>query len=131
LEVDRLKKTVERVGSYTSTHDLSAAVYDELVRPNQTVTDYRTRFTGMTAGDLDDGINFTTARRDVIRIIRQRRLVGHGLYHDLKILNINHSKHLQFDTAECRRLRLLADVDERPNKRPALRVLAQFHMHVT
>jgi hypothetical protein len=124
-------------------------VYDVLVRPEKHVTDYRTHLTGLRRGDLDKGkvfqyvcpitvkctgVNFYTVRTHVLKLIDGCRLVGHSLHSDLQVcvhmfsctfqvLRIAHPPHLTFDTAQCRRLRALAQVDAR--KAPGLRVLTE------
>ncbi|XP_060815344.1 uncharacterized protein LOC132906818 isoform X2 [Bombus pascuorum] len=68
-------------------------VYDTLVKPDVEVIDYNTRFSGITAKDLE---TVTKTIRDVQRdltsfIYAQTILIGHGLENDLRALKLIHT----------------------------------------
>ncbi|XP_023708497.2 uncharacterized protein LOC111865026 [Cryptotermes secundus] len=68
-------------------------VYDRLVKPESDIIDYNTRFSGITARDLNE--NDTKSLRDVQNdlmgfINADTILVGHGLENDLRALRIIH-----------------------------------------
>ncbi|XP_033607545.1 uncharacterized protein LOC111865033 [Cryptotermes secundus] len=70
-------------------------VYDRLVKPESDVIDYNTRFSGITAHDLNE--NATKSLRDVQNdlmgfINADTILVGHGLENDLRALRIIHGR---------------------------------------
>jgi len=76
-------------------------VWDEFVRQDQEVTDYRTFVSGITPLDLEDAVvTFAECRRKVQAMIFGRILIGHGLKNDLKALHISHPWHATRDTAK-------------------------------
>jgi len=76
-------------------------VWDEFVRQEQEVTDYRTFVSGITPLDLEDAVvTIDECRRKVQAMIVDKVLVGHGLKNDLKALNISHHWTETRDTAK-------------------------------
>ena len=69
-------------------------IYDEFVLPRNTVTDYLTQYSGITANTLKDvHKTFEEARRDVLSIVHAETiLVGHSLENDLRKLSIAHRR---------------------------------------
>jgi len=73
---------------------------DEYVKPGQEVIDYRTFVSGITPEILHDAkLCFTACKKRVIKLLRGRVLVGHGLKNDLQVLGITHPWHMTRDTA--------------------------------
>jgi RNA exonuclease 4 len=72
---------------------------DNYVRPTETVTDYRTRWSGIRARNLVGAPTFDSVRQRVAQLIRGKILVGHAIHNDLKVLNITHPPALIRDTA--------------------------------
>jgi len=64
------------------------------VKPTGKVVDYRTEVTGITEKDIIDApYDFTSVQEEVVRLLPPGSiLVGHGLYHDLKAMQIDHPK---------------------------------------
>lgn len=76
-------------------------VMDELVKPQYEVTDYRTFVSGITKEMLDNAtMDFGTARRLVLKHLKGKILVGHGLKNDLGVLGITHPWYMIRDTAK-------------------------------
>jgi RNA exonuclease 1 len=68
------------------------AVYNQFVKPPSPITDYRTRFSGITAQDLE---SITTSLADVQAHLRtiitpSTILLGHSLESDLRALKLSH-----------------------------------------
>jgi RNA exonuclease 4 len=78
-------------------------VYDQLIRPSETVTDYRTFVSGITAADLENDdivTDFHTCRTYVLDLIQNKIIVGHALKNDLSALQIKHPWQQIRDTAK-------------------------------
>ncbi len=102
---------------------------DNYVRPTETVTDYRTRWSGIRARDLVGAPSFDSVRQRVAQLIRGKILVGHAIHNDLKVLNIPHPPALIRDTAFFPGLRrALSAVSDRydPSHCPSLKNLCKY-----
>lgn len=66
-------------------------LFDEYIKQTQQVTDYRTFVSGITQEDLEGAkLSLRDARKQVLRILYGRFLIGHGLRNDLKALGLSH-----------------------------------------
>jgi len=66
-------------------------LFDEYIKQTQPVTDYRTFISGITKGDLDGAeLSLRDARKQILKILYGRLLIGHGLRNDLKALGLSH-----------------------------------------
>lgn len=67
-------------------------IFDTFVKVEERVTDYRHHITGISEKDLSstNAMKFGQCRNLVIRLIRNKILVGHGLENDLAVLGIRH-----------------------------------------
>jgi RNA exonuclease 4 len=76
-------------------------VYDEFVRPQGYVTDFRTKWSGIRRKDLrqDKAISFNDCQQQVAKLINGKILLGHALKNDLSVLMLKHSKSMMRDTA--------------------------------
>ncbi|KAF9282688.1 hypothetical protein BGZ68_005822 [Mortierella alpina] len=95
------------------------AIYDELVMPDNTIVDYLTQYSGMTAERLE---GVTTRLADVQRKLQElvtydTILVGHSLENDMKVLK--HAHPFIIDTA------MVYHHTRGPPFRPSLKWLAQ------
>lgn len=69
-------------------HD-GSLLYDRYIKPNLDVVDFLSEYSGLTHDLLKDGISFESAQRDILEFIGTESIVlGHGLEHDLNILQI-------------------------------------------
>ena len=96
-------------------------VVDIYVKPEEPVTDYRTKWSGIRRRDLIDGCTFQEARRKIKQIIKGCTLVGHALHSDLRALNLFHPRQLTRDTSKYCPIRALAGL--RRNMTPSLKDL--------
>jgi len=64
-------------------------LYFSYARPQERVTDYRTRWSGITAELLKDAPSVKAVQAEVRELLKGRTVVGHGLEHDFHVLG-NH-----------------------------------------
>ena len=70
-------------------------LFDKYIDPRQVfrsvhvITDYRTRYSGITEKHMKKAVPFDRARYDVLNIIRGCILIGHNIENDLKALRIS------------------------------------------
>ncbi|KJE89060.1 hypothetical protein CAOG_08430 [Capsaspora owczarzaki ATCC 30864] len=74
-------------------------LYDSFVKPQERVTDYRTRWSGVRPKDLVNAVTFAEAQKAVSAIIRGRKLVAHAASNDLQAMLLSHPKHDLIDTS--------------------------------
>jgi RNA exonuclease 4 len=73
---------------------------DVYVLPQEEVTDYRTKWSGITPDILrDKGIPFKDAVQQVADLIKDKVLIGHALQFDFSVLLLSHPYHLIRDTS--------------------------------
>lgn len=82
-----------------------ALLLDEYVKPLERVTDFRTAVSGITPKHLAQAITFKEAQQKTADIIKDRVLVGHAVYNDLKALMLDHPRALIRDTSRYKPFR--------------------------
>ncbi|KAF9465192.1 ribonuclease H-like domain-containing protein [Collybia nuda] len=71
---------------------------DEFVRQRERVVDYRTQFSGIRASDMIKAKPFEEIQKQVADLVKDRILVGHAVYNDLKALLLSHPRPQTRDT---------------------------------
>ncbi|VDM32847.1 unnamed protein product [Hydatigera taeniaeformis] len=126
-------------------HD-GSVLYDVISRPEEIITDYRTRWSGIRPSDMQRAIPFESVREQVMRIIEVRRMscrfigngfanllgkpsllqnrivVGHSLKNDFEVLKIEHPKDKIRDVSSSPHAKARARISTKGP--PALRHLA-------
>ena len=115
-------------------------VYTSYCRPMETVTDYRTQWSGLTEAHLRDAPSFEEVQNKVMELfggsdgdggdsnnMPRRIMTGHGLENDLDVLRMTHPKELLRDTATWKPI-LRPPHFKKPQK---LRKLVKIHSNFT
>ncbi|KAM7028829.1 interferon-stimulated 20 kDa exonuclease-like 2 [Acridotheres tristis] len=75
-------------------------VYDQYVRPEAPIVDYRTRWSGIRPRHMANAVPFRRAQREVLRVLAGKVVVGHAIHNDFKALHYSHPKALTRDTSQ-------------------------------
>lgn len=124
VENDRGKDMLARV----SIVDMNLRTkYDKFVAPTAPVRDYRTRYSGVRPSDLINAENFYNAQAYVRSLLSGSvLLVGHGVDHDLEVLQLTHPNKKIRDTSSFGKF-----YRGNGNRTPALRNLALIYLNET
>jgi DNA polymerase III epsilon subunit-like protein len=68
---------------------------EEFVAPEEKVTDFRTKVSGIRPADLRNAISFDDAMRRTHAILAGRTVIGHALHNDFKVSFSSASAHKQ------------------------------------
>ncbi|XP_014910206.1 apoptosis-enhancing nuclease [Poecilia latipinna] len=97
-------------------------LYDKYVRPCQPVTDFRTPWSGIRRHHLHNAVPFAQAQEEILAILEGKVVVGHSIYNDFEVLNMDHPSHMVRDTSTTRHLQHLAGFPH--GRRSSLKLLA-------
>jgi len=97
-------------------------IYDQHIKPNEPVTDYRTKWSGILPLHMRRAIPFKVARKQILTILQSKIIVGHSVHFDFKILKIRRVAEDVRDTARCVHLRTKAALPA--NQTPSLKRLS-------
>ncbi|XP_063052305.1 apoptosis-enhancing nuclease [Engraulis encrasicolus] len=82
-------------------------LYDQYIRPERPVTNYRTQWSGIRKEHLNHAVPFKKARSQIAAVLKDKVVIGHALHNDFKALQFSHPRHLIRDTSSSRALKLL------------------------
>ncbi|XP_029306597.1 interferon-stimulated 20 kDa exonuclease-like 2 [Cottoperca gobio] len=74
-------------------------VYDKFINPSVPVTDYRTRWSGIRHSDLVNAMPYSEARKEILRLLMGKVVIGHAVHNDFKVLGYSHPGVLTRDTS--------------------------------
>ncbi|XP_066859883.1 apoptosis-enhancing nuclease [Anser cygnoides] len=102
-------------------------IYDKYVRPQLPVVDYRTRWSGVTKGHLRNAIPFRAAQAEILKILKDKIVVGHAIHNDFQALKYFHPKDRTRDTSRIPLLNQKAGMPVRASA--SLKSLAKHLLH--
>lgn len=94
-----------RVGAHSELAEVAVVDYEgrplvhEFVRPSGPVTNYATRFSGITPEKLVGAKSFTHVRNKVLDVLEGKAVTGHALENDFRALRIPQSDYVIYDSA--------------------------------
>nr|XP_009679876.1 PREDICTED: apoptosis-enhancing nuclease {ECO:0000250/UniProtKB:Q8WTP8}-like [Struthio camelus australis] len=74
-------------------------VYDKYVQPELPIVDYRTRWSGITKQHMKNAIPFRAAQAEILKILKDKIVVGHAIHNDFQALKYFHPKDRTRDTS--------------------------------
>ncbi|KAF9496322.1 hypothetical protein BDN71DRAFT_1482216 [Pleurotus eryngii] len=75
-----------------------AVQLDEFVRQRERVVDYRTQYSGVRERDMVNAKPFEEIQTQVAELLKDKILVGHAVFNDLKALLLSHPRSQTLDT---------------------------------
>uniref|UniRef100_A0A1A8BVC9 Interferon stimulated exonuclease gene 20kDa-like 2 n=1 Tax=Nothobranchius kadleci TaxID=1051664 RepID=A0A1A8BVC9_NOTKA len=88
-------------------------IYDKFIKPSMPVTDYRTRWSGIRPRDLEKAMPYAEARKEILRLLMGKIVIGHAIHNDFKALSYTHPSAMTRDTSRISLLNLKAGFGER------------------
>ncbi|NXK55667.1 AEN nuclease, partial [Chauna torquata] len=74
-------------------------IYDKYVQPELPIVDYRTRWSGITKQHMKNAIPFRAAQAEILKILKDKIVVGHAIHNDFQALKYFHPKDRTRDTS--------------------------------
>uniref|UniRef100_A0A8C9MS62 Apoptosis enhancing nuclease n=1 Tax=Serinus canaria TaxID=9135 RepID=A0A8C9MS62_SERCA len=102
-------------------------IYDKYVRPELPIMDYRTRWSGITKQHMKNAIPFKAAQAEILKILKDKIVVGHAIHNDFQALKYFHPKDRTRDTSQSPALKKRAGLPVRANV--SLKNLARHLLH--
>ncbi|XP_068996921.1 interferon-stimulated 20 kDa exonuclease-like 2 [Embiotoca jacksoni] len=87
-------------------------VYDKFINPPMPITDYRTRWSGIRRSDLVQAMPYAEARKEILKLLQGKVVIGHAVHNDFKVLSYSHPIALTRDTSRIPLLNLKAGFAE-------------------
>ncbi|XP_034030275.1 interferon-stimulated 20 kDa exonuclease-like 2 isoform X2 [Thalassophryne amazonica] len=74
-------------------------IYDKFINPSVPVTNYRTRWSGIRRRDLIRATPYSEARKEILKLLNGKVVIGHAIHNDFKVLAYYHPPALTRDTS--------------------------------
>ncbi|NWU61270.1 AEN nuclease, partial [Pterocles burchelli] len=102
-------------------------IYDKYVKPELPIVDYRTRWSGITKQHMKNAIPFKAAQAEILKILKDKIVVGHAIHNDFQALKYFHPKDRTRDTSRIPVLNQRAGLPSRASV--SLKSLARHLLH--
>ncbi|NWZ78800.1 AEN nuclease, partial [Poecile atricapillus] len=102
-------------------------IYDKYIRPELPIVDYRTRWSGITKRHMKNAIPFAAAQAEILKILKDKIVVGHAIHNDFQALKYFHPKERTRDTSQSPVLKKRAGLPVKANV--SLKNLAMHLLH--
>ncbi|KAJ8288001.1 hypothetical protein COCON_G00006600 [Conger conger] len=88
-------------------------IYDKYIMPTRPVTDFRTKWSGIRRQHLCNATPFMQAKKEIVKILAGKVVVGHAIHNDFKALTYSHPAGLTRDTSRIPLLNKKAGLPEK------------------
>ncbi|KFQ26669.1 Apoptosis-enhancing nuclease, partial [Mesitornis unicolor] len=102
-------------------------IYDKYVQPELPIVDYRTRWSGITKQHMKRAIPFKAAQAEILKILKDKIVVGHAIHNDFQALKYFHPKDRTRDTSRIPMLNQKAGLPSKASV--SLKSLASHLLH--
>ncbi|XP_029360622.1 interferon-stimulated 20 kDa exonuclease-like 2 [Echeneis naucrates] len=93
------KGSISQLGRCSIVSYEGDVVYDKFIKPAMPVTDYRTRWSGIRRSDMANATPFSEARKEILKLLMGKVVIGHAVHNDFKVLSYSHPAALTRDTS--------------------------------
>ncbi|CAG04558.1 unnamed protein product, partial [Tetraodon nigroviridis] len=93
------KGSVSQLGRCSVVSYDGDVVYDKFIKPPVPVTNYRTRWSGIRPRNLANATPYAAARKEILRLLAGKVVIGHAVHNDFKVLSYCHPPALTRDTS--------------------------------
>ena len=101
-------------------------IYDRYIKPDEPITHYRTRWSGIRSSHMENAISFPEARQQVANILKDKIVIGHAVFNDFQALNLCHPVEDTRDTSKCKFLVELCGKRISPGQHLGLKMLSKL-----
>uniref|UniRef100_A0A8C5WL87 Exonuclease XPMC2 n=1 Tax=Leptobrachium leishanense TaxID=445787 RepID=A0A8C5WL87_9ANUR len=88
-------------------------VYDKYIHPENPITDYRTRWSGIRREHMVNATPFALAQKEILKILNGKIVIGHAIHNDFKALKYFHPKDMTRDTSLIPLLNVKAGIQDK------------------
>ncbi|XP_061530720.1 interferon-stimulated 20 kDa exonuclease-like 2 [Phycodurus eques] len=107
------KGSVSQLGRCSIVSYEGDVVYDKFIHPSVPVTNYRTRWSGIRACDLRKATPYCQARKEILKLLAGKVVIGHAVHNDFQVLQYSHPAALTRDTSRIPLLNRRAGFEEK------------------
>jgi RNA exonuclease 4 len=100
VEINKLHNGLAKVTIVNEHGEIILDTHCKPVEDLTEITDYRYDITGLKPSDLENAISYDECRKIILKIFKNKILIGHGIENDFLALNYEHPKALIRDTAK-------------------------------
>lgn len=90
-------------------------IYDHYIKPAETITDYRTPWSGIRPCHMFKALPCSLALPEIKKFLEKKIIIGHAVYHDFKALDMHPPQFMVRDTARSARLVEMAGLQGKGN----------------
>nr|XP_046254888.1 interferon-stimulated 20 kDa exonuclease-like 2 [Scatophagus argus]XP_046254890.1 interferon-stimulated 20 kDa exonuclease-like 2 [Scatophagus argus] len=94
-----LKGSISQLARCSVVNYEGDVVYDKFIKPPVPVTDYRSRWSGIRPRDLVNATPYAEARKEILKLLAGKVVIGHAIHNDFKVLGYSHPAALTRDTS--------------------------------